>query len=114
MDKYRNLKANLQKQIEEYLLKGYANKLSTEKIQAKHPLAWYLALFAVSNPNKPGKVRMVWDAAAKVNGVSLNITLLKGSDILNCLFSILEYIYRHAGFEMRNWTSNSLAVFEAM
>ena len=90
MDKDPTLKLNLQTQIKDYVTKGYARKLTTEETQIKHPRTWYLPLFAVKNPNKPGKVRMVWDAAAKVNGVSLNSTLLKGPDILNCLFSILQ------------------------
>ena len=88
MDRDFNLKSNLQKLIEDYLSKGYARKLSTEEIQVKHPRTWYLPLFAVTNPIKPGKIRTVWDVAA--NGVSLNSTLLKGPDIFNCLFGILQ------------------------
>lgn len=83
------LAVNLKKQISEYLEKGYARKLTTDELQDDSPRIWYLPLFSVTNPNKPGKVRMVWDAAAKVNGISLNSMLLKGPDQLTSLPYVL-------------------------
>ncbi|XP_062714303.1 uncharacterized protein LOC109417163 [Aedes albopictus] len=77
------LKENVCRQIEEYQSKGYAHK-ATEVELAETPqgTAWYLPLNVVVNPRKPGKVRLVWDAAASVNGISLNSELLKGPDML--------------------------------
>lgn len=43
----------------------------------------------VTNPRKPNKVRLVWDAAAKVQGQSLNSALLAGPDLLAPLPSVL-------------------------
>ncbi|XP_075163137.1 uncharacterized protein LOC142235765 [Haematobia irritans] len=72
--------------LRNYLAKGFISKIdSTEKIQR----VWYLPIFPVFNKNKPGKCRIVWDAAAKFNGVSLNSMLLKGPDFLCSLQGIL-------------------------
>ncbi|XP_036327401.1 uncharacterized protein LOC118740009 [Rhagoletis pomonella] len=86
------IKPNSQKErkrakIKDYCRKGYVRKLLPEEENAKK--YWYLPVFPVVNPNKPNKVRSVWDAAAKVNGVSLNTVLLKGPDQLTSLLSIL-------------------------
>lgn len=82
MSRDPRLRENLNQQIKDYVTKGYARKLSEIEEVARNPRTWYLHVFAVQNPNKPGKIRMVWDAAARVNGISLNDTLLKGPDQL--------------------------------
>lgn len=79
---------NLKQQMKDYLQKGYIRKLNNDEMQ-RSDRTWYLPVFAVRNPNKPAKVRMVWDAAAKVAGVSLNSTLLKGPDYLTPLPDVL-------------------------
>jgi len=48
----------------------------------------YLPILTVTNPNKK-KNRIVWDAAADVNEMSLNHTLLKGPGILVSLMGVL-------------------------
>ena len=50
---------------------------------------WYLPLFGVYHPKKPGQIRGVFDASAKFKGVSLNDVLLQGPDLLNNLLGIL-------------------------
>lgn len=75
-------------QLREYEALGYIRKLkSNEPIQG--PKVWYLPIFIVQNPNKPNKIRIVWDAAASTNDVSLNSNLLPGPDLINSLTSIL-------------------------
>ena len=61
----------------------------------KGPRDWFLPIFPVFNTNKPGKVRVVFDAAAKVQGVSLNTYLLNGPDLLAGLLSVLYKFREH-------------------
>jgi len=58
--------------IEDYVEKGYARKLTPEEASAPSPKQWLLPHHPVRNPNKPEKVRIVMDAAAKCDRVSLN------------------------------------------
>lgn len=75
-------------QIRYYIQQGYARKLEPHEL-SRTPRTWYLPLFTTINPNKPNKVRMVFDAAAKVEGVCLNTVLAKGPDFLTPLINIL-------------------------
>ena len=72
----------------EYVRKGYAVKVPKKEIQTVNT-CWYLPHHPVVNPNKPGKVRVVFDAAAKFKGTSLNDMLLTGPDLLNSLIGVL-------------------------
>ncbi|XP_062537615.1 uncharacterized protein LOC134205925 [Armigeres subalbatus] len=89
MDKDFQLADALNKKIIDFVKKGYARKVTDEERSKNFPRTWYLPMFPVTNANKPGKIRMVWDAAAVAHGISLNSALLKGPDQLSELFTIL-------------------------
>ena len=63
-------------------------KLHSSEVKPEDP-AWYLPIREVETPDKTTKVRLVFDLAAKVDGVSLNDALEKGPCLLNSLFNVL-------------------------
>ncbi|XP_068141514.1 uncharacterized protein [Drosophila tropicalis] len=83
------LKEQITKQIENLVEKGYARMLTPEEVAAPNRRAWYLPTFITKNPNKPEKVRLVWDAAAQSGGKALNDYIWSGPDLLNSLFDLL-------------------------
>ncbi|XP_075167473.1 uncharacterized protein LOC142239564 [Haematobia irritans] len=89
MRKDPDLCTAIQTQISNLILKGYARKLTKEESEKHNDKTWYLPIFIVKNPNKPDKVRLVWDAASKSNGVSLNDFIMPGPDFLKPLVEIL-------------------------
>lgn len=94
------LKTKVVEQIEEYLERGYAHVATENELRSFDPRrVWYLPLGIVQNPRKPGKVRLVWDAAARVGDVSLNSMLLTGPDLLTPLLKVLS------GFRQRQYVA---------
>ena len=69
--------------------RGYAKKLSPREASLCTNRTWYLPHHPVFNENKPGKVRVVFDAASKFKGVSLNNMLKTGPDLANKLIGVL-------------------------
>ena len=70
-----------------YLEKGYARKLSPDEAKSKSEKTWYLQHHPVQAKHK--KLRVVFNAAAKFRGASLNDQLVTGPDLLNNLVGIL-------------------------
>lgn len=75
--------------IHDYVNKGYARKLTSQELEMRKENEWYLPHFAVVNQNKPNKIRVVFDAAAKSNGISLNDMLLPGPDLYSSIISVI-------------------------
>nr|XP_046179278.1 uncharacterized protein LOC124010653 [Oncorhynchus gorbuscha] len=72
--------------MEETIACGDAEKVSKEEIN-KHP-AWYIPHHGVYHPQKPGKIRVVFDCSAKFRESSLN-DHLTGSEVTNTLLGVL-------------------------
>ncbi|XP_072934816.1 uncharacterized protein [Epargyreus clarus] len=62
MDKSPVFKEAYTRQLNALLDKGYAEPNTGQYVSSDRE--WYLPHFAVTNPNKPGKLRLVFDAAA--------------------------------------------------
>ncbi|TKS65471.1 hypothetical protein D9C73_028149 [Collichthys lucidus] len=66
--------------------KGHAEKAPPLK---PHQECWYLPSFGIYHPQKPGKIRIVFDSSAQCGNASLNQVLLKGPDLNNSLVGVL-------------------------
>ena len=75
--------------IEKYVFDGHACLLPTTEVQGQKGRVWYLPHHYVINPNKPNKIRVVFDGAAKFQGTSLNDHLLRDPVLLANLVGIL-------------------------
>lgn len=84
-----DLGLKMKAQVNDYLEKGYAKILNANELAERHKRVWYLPVFPAINPNKPEKIRIVFDAKAQVDGTSLNSLLLKGPDQLSSLTGVL-------------------------
>ena len=72
-----------------YIESGYARKLSKEEADSTSNITNYSPHQSVINPNKPGKLRVLYDAGAQYQNTSLNQNLIKGPDFLNKLVGVL-------------------------
>ena len=83
-----SLKEMYCKEMLTLLDKRYAEAVPSEQL-APNSHVWYIPHHAVVNANKPGKVRVVYDCAARSHGTSLNENLMRGPDFVISLMSVL-------------------------
>ena len=72
--------------IEDFLIIGFAKK-STEK--PPDGRTWYIPHHGVYHPNKPGKIRVVFDCSADFKEISLNKKLMDGPDLANQIVGVI-------------------------
>ena len=75
--------------VKSYIESAYARKLSKEKADGTSNITNYIPHHSVVNPNKPGKLRVAYDAGAQHRNTSLTQNLIKGPDFLNNLVGVL-------------------------
>ncbi len=72
--------------MEEIINKGNAEP---DPVIPEGETVWYIPHHGVYHPQKPDKLRVVFDCSAKFCGISLNDTLLTGPDLINSLVGVL-------------------------
>ena len=73
----------------EMIEKGYAEAVPEESKSRADGKVWYIPHHGVHQAQKPDKLRVVFDCAAKFQGTSLNSVLLQGPDLTNNLADVL-------------------------
>ena len=94
LNKFPEIKSIYCDKIEEYVQMKHVRKLTPEEASITSNKTNYIPHHFVLEPNKPGKIRIVWDASSKFQGSSLNDSLLKGPDFLNNLVTVLSRFRR--------------------
>jgi hypothetical protein len=74
--------------MNEYVSLGHAVLLDVNN-SIRKDFTWYLPHHGVTNPNKPEKIRVVFNPSAHYKETSLNEQLFKGPDLLTCLIGVL-------------------------
>ncbi|CAC5425026.1 unnamed protein product [Mytilus coruscus] len=74
--------------VSDYIQKGYAKEVTNVSNDSSH--IWYLPHHPVTNEHKPGKVRVVFECAAKFKDISLKSRLLQSPDLMNSLFRVKD------------------------
>ena len=71
--------------MDDLIEKGYARQVPQQERGDQSNVTWYLPHHPVFHPQKPGKLRVVFDCAAQYASTSLNNELLQGPDLTNSM-----------------------------
>ncbi|XP_066922770.1 uncharacterized protein [Clytia hemisphaerica] len=94
LEKLPEIKQIYSSKLEDYVKIGHVQELTKDEAAKTSSKTNYIPHHFVLEPNKPGKIRIVWDASARFKGTSLNDQLLKGPDLLNSLVTVLSKFRR--------------------
>ena len=89
LEKDNVTKEKYSKFMNDLIVNGHAKQVPIEEVNNSSFPIWYLPHFPVNHPQKPDKVRVVFDCSAKWRGTSLNDQLLQGPDLTNSLIGVL-------------------------
>ena len=87
LEKDKDLFEKYKNGIKDLLQKGYAEEVDDDT-QDPEGATWYIPHHPVFHPKK-GKVRIVFDCAAKFKDTSLNDVVMQGPDLTNKLIGVL-------------------------
>ncbi|XP_071956865.1 uncharacterized protein [Antedon mediterranea] len=86
LDKKPEMKAHYLAFLEKVFSKQHAELVEDDSHDEE---CWYLPHFGVYHPQKPGKIRVVFDSSAQFQDTSLNNVLMSGPDLVNGLLGVL-------------------------
>ena len=75
--------------MQDIIRKGFAERVPHEQRPDDDGKSWYIPHHGVYHPQKPDKIRIVFDCSATFMGHSLNKYLLQGPDLTNSLVGVL-------------------------
>lgn len=75
--------------MKELLENNHAEIVPKSEVNADRGCVWYIPHHGVYHPQKPDKIRIVFDCSAQFQGESLNAHLLQGPDLTNKLIGVL-------------------------
>lgn len=73
--------------MQDIITRGDAEKVPVEELENQP--AWYIPHHGVYHPQKPGKIRVVFDCSARFQNTALNDHLLTGPELTNTLVGVL-------------------------
>ncbi|XP_042232302.1 uncharacterized protein LOC121873053 [Homarus americanus] len=83
------LRRRYKEEMKKLFNEGFAERVPRRQLSKSGGNRWYLPHHPVLNPNKPDKVRIVFDYAAAFTKTSLNNQELQGPDLNNKLIGVL-------------------------